>query len=159
MNEWIRHLYSALCIAVHQKCFTIIWGGGVSPQPPPVCSIHLDDATAATVHNGASALTTHQLQVERREREIQWMGIIRRPWLTRACGGNLARTLGNTPTHSEKCHAIFNDHRESMSHKEVELGKVEGFWSALQLLHQVFECWAAISFAADEKRNQSAAPC
>ncbi len=22
--------------------------GGVSPQPPPVCSIHLDDATAAT---------------------------------------------------------------------------------------------------------------
>ncbi len=23
-------------------------GGGVSPQPPPVCSIHLDDATAAT---------------------------------------------------------------------------------------------------------------
>ncbi len=23
-------------------------GGGISPQPPPVCSIHLDDATAAT---------------------------------------------------------------------------------------------------------------
>ncbi len=23
--------------------------GGVFPQPPPVCSIHLDDATAATV--------------------------------------------------------------------------------------------------------------
>ncbi len=23
-------------------------GGGVSPQPPLVCSIHLDDATAAT---------------------------------------------------------------------------------------------------------------
>ncbi len=40
------HLYSALlCIAVHPKCFTIMWGGGggVSPQPPPVCSIHLDD--------------------------------------------------------------------------------------------------------------------
>ncbi len=28
-------------------------GGGVSPQPPPVCSIHLDDS-------GASALTKHQ---------------------------------------------------------------------------------------------------
>ncbi len=38
-------LYSALlCIAVHPKRFTIM--GGVSPQP--VCSIHLDDATAAT---------------------------------------------------------------------------------------------------------------
>ncbi len=33
-------LYSALlCIVVHPKCFTIIWGG-VSPQPLPVCSIH-----------------------------------------------------------------------------------------------------------------------
>ncbi len=43
----MRHLYSALlCIAVHPKRFTIMWG--VSPQPPPVCSIHLDDATAAT---------------------------------------------------------------------------------------------------------------
>ncbi len=46
------HLYSALlCIIVHPKCSTIMWGGGgggVSPQPPPVCSIHLDDATTAT---------------------------------------------------------------------------------------------------------------
>ncbi len=134
--------------------------GGVSPQPPPVCSIHLDDTTAATgqrrqcAHhtpatggeereshraNQVCALTTHQLQVERREREIEpikcvrsphtsyrwrgerviepikcvrsphtsyrwrgerviepikWMGIIRRPWLIRASGGNLAWTPG-----------------------------------------------------------------
>ncbi len=27
---WMRHLYSALCIAVHPKCFTIMWGGGLS---------------------------------------------------------------------------------------------------------------------------------
>ncbi len=41
MNEWMMHLYSAfLCIAVHPKRFTIMWGG-FSPQPPPVCSIHL----------------------------------------------------------------------------------------------------------------------
>ncbi len=27
--EWMMHLYSALlCIAVHPKCFTIMWGGG-----------------------------------------------------------------------------------------------------------------------------------
>ncbi len=40
-------LYSALlCIVVHPKRFTIMWGG-VSPQSPSVCSIHLDDATAA----------------------------------------------------------------------------------------------------------------
>ncbi len=50
MNEWMNermHLYRALlCIALQPKRFTITWG--VSPQPPPVCSIHLDDATAAT---------------------------------------------------------------------------------------------------------------
>ncbi len=42
----MMHLYSALCIVVYPKRYTIMWG--VSPQPPPVCSIHLDDATAAT---------------------------------------------------------------------------------------------------------------
>ncbi len=27
LNEWMMHLYSALlCIAVHPKCFTIMWG-------------------------------------------------------------------------------------------------------------------------------------
>ncbi len=40
------------------------------------------------------------------------MGIIRRPWLSRASGGNLA--TGVTPLlFYEKCHGIFNDHRES----------------------------------------------
>ncbi len=65
--------------------------------------------------NGASALTTHQLQVERREshRANQVDGIIGRPWLTRASGGNLARTPGLHPTLYEKCNGIFNDYRES----------------------------------------------
>ncbi len=53
-----------LCIAVHPKCFTIMWG--VSPQPPPVCSIHLDDA-ASTGHRRSALTTTHQPQVKRRE--------------------------------------------------------------------------------------------
>ncbi len=30
-----------------------------------------------------------------------------------ASGGNLARTPGLHPTLYEKCHGIFNDHRES----------------------------------------------
>ncbi len=37
------------------------------PQPAPVFSIHLDDATAATVQR--RQLTTNQLQVERREND------------------------------------------------------------------------------------------
>ncbi len=87
-NECMMHLYSALCIVVHPKRFKIMWGGGggVSPQLSPVCSIHLDDATAATGQwrqcdhhtpatggeerdNQVYTLTTHQLQVERRERQ------------------------------------------------------------------------------------------
>ncbi len=83
MNEWC--IYIALyCVLLYtqsvlQPC------GGVSPQPPPVYSIHLDDAAAATgqrrqcTHhipttggeshraNQVCALTTHQLQVEERE--------------------------------------------------------------------------------------------
>ncbi len=44
----MMHLYSALlCISVHTKRFTIMCGG-VSPQPPPVCCIHLNDVTATT---------------------------------------------------------------------------------------------------------------
>ncbi len=75
-------------------------GGGVSPQPPPVCSIHLDDVTAATGQrhhcsqytpatggekreshraNQMYALTTHQLQVERRERVIEPIKCVRSP--------------------------------------------------------------------------------
>ncbi len=45
--------------------------------------------------NQVYALTTHQLQVERRESHSanQVDGIIRRPCLTRASGGNLATPL------------------------------------------------------------------
>ncbi len=102
MNEWMMHLYSAFVYCCTPKALYnhVVGGwGGVSPQPPPVCSIHLVMRWLPQV-NGASALTTHQLQVERRERVIEpikWMEIISRPWLTRASGGNLARTPGLHP--------------------------------------------------------------
>ncbi len=57
--------------------------------------------------------TRYRWREERVIEPIKWMGIIRRPWLTRASGGNLARTPGLHPTLYEKCHGIFNDHRES----------------------------------------------
>ncbi len=68
----MMHLYSALlCIAVHPKRFTIMWGGGGGGG-----ALHNHHQCAASTwmmrrlpqDNGASALTTHQLQVERRER-------------------------------------------------------------------------------------------
>ncbi len=93
INEWMMHLYSALlCIAVHPKHFTGM-GGGVSPQPPQVCSIHLDDAMAATGQWRQCIHHTPATGGEEREIEpIKWMGIIRRPSLKRASGGNLTRT-------------------------------------------------------------------
>ncbi len=65
MNEWMMHLYSTLlCIVVHPKHFTIMCvcvcvcgGGGLSTWM----------MRRLPQDNGASALTTHQLQVERRE--------------------------------------------------------------------------------------------
>ncbi len=63
----MMHLYSALlCIAVHPKHFTIMWGG-VSPQPPPVYSIHLDNATAATGQRHQCAHQTPATGGEERE--------------------------------------------------------------------------------------------
>ncbi len=89
-NEWMMHLYSALLCIVHTQSALQSWrgGGGSLLNHHQCCSIHLDDATAATgqrrqcAHhtpatggkererhraNQVYALTTHQLQVERRE--------------------------------------------------------------------------------------------
>ncbi len=65
MNEW--SIYIALyCVLLYtqsalQSC------GGVSPQPPPVCSIHLDDATAATGQRHQCAHHTPATGGEERE--------------------------------------------------------------------------------------------
>ncbi len=68
--EWMMHLCSALlCIAVHPKRFTImcVCVGGVFSQSPPVCSIHLDDVTAATGQRRQCAHHTPATGGEERE--------------------------------------------------------------------------------------------
>ncbi len=96
MNEWCIYIALLLCIAIHPKRFTIMWG--VTPQPPPVCSIHLDDATAATGQRRQCTHHTPATGGEEREIEpIKWMGIIRRPWLTRTSGGKFGQDTGVTP--------------------------------------------------------------
>ncbi len=63
----MMHLYSALlCIAVRPKHFTIM-REGVSPQPPPVCSIHLDDTTSDTGQQRQCAHHTPATGGEERE--------------------------------------------------------------------------------------------
>ncbi len=59
------HLYSALlCIAIHPKRFTIMWGSLLNHHQ---CAASTWMMRRQPQDNGASALTTHQLQVERRE--------------------------------------------------------------------------------------------
>ncbi len=74
MKEWIMHLYSALlCIAEHPYRFKImcVWGwggGGGSLLNHHQCAASTWMMRRLPQDNGASALTTHQLQVERSER-------------------------------------------------------------------------------------------
>ncbi len=69
MKEWMMHLYSALlCIAVHPKRFTIMGGGGGgSLLNHHQCAASTWMMRRLPQDNGTSALTPHQLQVERRE--------------------------------------------------------------------------------------------
>ncbi len=117
-DEWCIFLYIYIALFVYcctpKALYNHVGGGGGSLLNYHQCAASTWMMRRLPQDNGASALTTHQLQMERRVIEpIKWMEIIRRPWLTRASGGNLARTPGLHPTLYEKCHGIFNDHRES----------------------------------------------
>ncbi len=62
----MMHLYSAFCVLLYtQSAYNHV--GGVSPQPPPVFSIHLDDATAATGQRRQCAHHTPATGGEERE--------------------------------------------------------------------------------------------
>ncbi len=75
----MMHLYFALlCIAVHPKHFTIMWrGGGLLNHHQCAASTWM--MRRLPQDNGASALTTHQLQVESRERVIEPIKCMRSP--------------------------------------------------------------------------------
>ncbi len=97
------HLYSAfLCIVVHPKRFTIMWGGGGGEGGGGLSSTTTSvqhplgwcDGCHRTTAPVRSPHTRYRWRGERVIETIKWIGIIRRPWLTRASGGNLTRTLG-----------------------------------------------------------------
>ncbi len=68
----LLHLYSAFLgtyIALHNK--------GVFPHPPPMCSIHLDDATAAILHQNAHHTPVYWWRGDRLMKPISvwgWLG-------------------------------------------------------------------------------------
>ncbi len=92
------HLYSAFCVLLYtqsalQSCGGV--GGGLSSTTTSVQHpLGWCDGCHRTTAPVRSPHTSHRWRGERVIETIKWMGIIRRPWLTRASGGNLARTPG-----------------------------------------------------------------
>ncbi len=67
----MMHLYSAFCVLLYTQSALQSCEGEVSPQTSPVCSIHLDDATAATEQRRQCAHHTPATGGEEREIESQ----------------------------------------------------------------------------------------
>ncbi len=112
--SWMMHLYSAFCVLLYTQSALQSYRGGLSSATTSVqhplgwCNgCHRTTAPVRSPH------TSYRWRGERVIEPIKWMGIIRRPWLTRASGGNLPRTPGLHPTLYEKCPGIFIDQRES----------------------------------------------
>ncbi len=68
MNEWCMYI-ALYCVLLYSQ--SALQSSGVSPQPPPVCSIHLDDATAATGQRRQCAHHTPATGGEERESKSQ----------------------------------------------------------------------------------------
>ncbi len=118
MNEWC--IYIALyCVLLYtQRALQSCWrgdGGGWSLLNHHQCAASTWMMRSLPQNNSASALTTHQLQMEYRwrgERVIEpiklgchdWQGSVEGIW---------PEHRGFTPTLYEECHGSFNDHRES----------------------------------------------
>ncbi len=105
------HLYSAFCVLLYtqsalQSC------GGVSPQPPPVCSIHLDDATAATGQRRQCAHHTPATGGEERERKNQSSVCAHH---TPATGGEERERKNQSSVCAHHTPATGGEERESLS--------------------------------------------
>ncbi len=78
-NNNLLHLYSAFLDT--QRLYIVRW---ISPHDAaPVCSIHLDDATAAILRQNAHQTPAYWWRGDRDEAN-QFMEMIRRPWWSEA---------------------------------------------------------------------------
>ncbi len=84
-------------IARFYKLKVLYIEGGESPHPPPVYSIHLDEATAAIVHQNAPHTPAYWWKGDSDEAN-QCMGMIRRSWWSEANGEIWPGCRGYTPT-------------------------------------------------------------
>ncbi len=72
------------------------WGGLSSTTTSVQHPLGWCDGSHSKTAPVRSPHTSYRWRGERVIETIKWMGIIRRPWLTRASGGNLARTPDGT---------------------------------------------------------------
>ncbi len=112
MNEWMRHLYSALlCIVVYPKCFTIIWGGLSSTTTSVQHPLGWCDGSHRTTAPGSH--TSYRWRGER-DRANQVDGDYWEAMIDKGQWREFGQDTGVTPLlFYDECHGIFNDHRES----------------------------------------------
>ncbi len=110
MNEWMNEwcIYIALyCVLLYTQSALQSCGGGGGGLSSTTTSVQHPlgwcDGCHRTTAPVRSPHTRYRWRGEREIEPIKWMGIIRRPWLTRASGGNLARTPGLHPYTYENC--------------------------------------------------------
>ncbi len=97
MDEWGIYIALSLCIALHLKSFTILWRELSSTTTSVQHPLEWCEGSLSTTAPVRSPHTSYRWRGERVIEPIQWMGIIRRPCLTRASGENLARAPGLHP--------------------------------------------------------------
>ncbi len=115
MNEWMKHLYSAFNVyCCTPKALYNHVGGGLSSTTTSVQHpLGWFDSCYRSTAPVCSPHTSYRWRGERVIEPIKWMEIIRRPYRQGPVGGIWPGHRGYTPTLYEKCHGIFNDHRES----------------------------------------------
>ncbi len=115
MNEWMNmHLYSALlCIVVHPKRFTIIWGGLSSTTTSVQHPLGWCDGSHSTTAPVRSPHTSYRWRGDR-DRANQVDGDYWEDMIDKGQWREFGQDTGVTPLlFYDECHGIFNDHRES----------------------------------------------
>ncbi len=96
MNEWCIYI-ARYCVLLYTQIALQSWGGLSSTTTSVQHQLEWCDGCHRTTAPVRSPHTSYRWRGERVIEPIKWMGIIRKPWLTRASGGNLARTPGLHP--------------------------------------------------------------
>ncbi len=113
MNEWCIYIALYYVLPYTQSALQSCGGGSSFTTTSVQHPLGWRDGSHRTTAPVRSPHTSYRWSGERVMEPIKWMGIFRRPWLTRASGGIWPGHRGYTPTLYDECHGIFNDHRES----------------------------------------------